>query len=258
MIEIQSLIKKFGNLVAVDSVSLLIESGSFFGLVGPNGAGKTTIVNILSGIIRPTSGDVRLFGLDIRQDGLEVKQQIGVVPEGMALFGGLTGEEYLTFVGRIYKIPIDECQKRVTELLEAFELLGAGRQLIDTYSQGMKKKLSFAAAVMHKPKILFLDEPFENVDPIQRKFMKEVLQLMQNRGATIFLTSHVLETVEALCDNVAILNKGKLVFQAKTTEIRRTLKNELSQETYQSLEEIFLDVVSDREQKTPPRRLSWL
>lgn len=258
MIEIKELKKQFGGVQAVASLSLSIKMGTFFGLVGPNGAGKSTIINILTGIIHPTSGEVKIVGLDLKTNSLEIKKRIGVIPEGMALFEGLTGEEHLAFVSRIYKVPKGEAQRRIEELLVLFELDGASSRLIETYSQGMKKKLSFAAAIMHDPKVLFLDEPFENVDPIQRKTMREILQVMQKKGTTIFLTSHTLETVEALCDEVAIINKGKLVFQSKTKDIRMKIKDEISRETYQSLEEIFLDVVSDNGKEEQPKKLSWL
>lgn len=258
MIETHGLIKRYGGVIAVDSLSLTIPSGTFFGFVGPNGAGKTTTVNVLTGVVRPTSGRVRILGLDLEQNPLEIKKQVGVVPEGMALFEGLTGEEQLTFVGRIYGLQENEIGRRIEELLNLFELEGAASRLIETYSAGMKKKLAFAAAILHDPKVLFLDEPFENVDPISRKKMKEILTTMQNKGTTVFLTSHALETVEALCDEVAIINKGKLVFQSKTEDIRKKIKDEVSQETYQSLEEIFIDVVSGNGEDRTPKKLSWL
>jgi ABC-2 type transport system ATP-binding protein len=258
MIVIKELTKRYGDIEAVYSLSLTIPSGSLFGLVGPNGAGKTTTVNILTGVVRPTSGQVRILGLDLQQNPVEIKKQLGVVPEGMALFEGLTGEEHLTFVSRVYDVPREEAQRRIEDVLILFELDGVARRLIETYSQGMKKKLSFAAAIMHNPKVLFLDEPFESVDPISRKTMKEILLVMQKKGVTILLTSHALETVESLCDEVTIINKGRLVFQSKTEEIRKRIKDEISQETYQSLEEIFLDVVSDNGEEKQPKKLSWL
>ncbi len=258
MIELRNVSKKFGSVSALDSLSFLVGEGSFFGLVGPNGAGKTTTINILTGVVRSDSGQVKMSGNNFETRSIELKKEIGVMPEGMALFDGLTGEEHLTFVSRVYGIAKEEAKRRVEELLALFELNGAGAQLIHTYSQGMKKKLSFAAAIIHKPKILFLDEPFESVDPIQRKIMREILRTMQQNGATIVLTSHTLETVEALCDEVAIMNKGRIVFQSRTEDIRKKIKDEVSQETYQSLEEIFIDVVSQDGTQKEKRKLSWL
>jgi len=258
MIEIRELSKRYGGILGIQSLTLTIETGSFFGFVGPNGAGKSTTVNVLTGIIRPTSGKVKILGLELDRNPIEIKKQIGVVPEGVALFEGLTGEEYLMFVSRIYRLSHEEAQQRIRDLLVLFDLEQSGSRLIETYSQGMKKKLAFAAAILHDPKVLFLDEPFDNVDPVSRRIMKDLLVKMKSRGVTIFMTSHALETVETLCDEVAIINKGRIVFQAKTEEIRKRIKNEISQETYQSLEEIFLDVVSGIEEKNKPKSLSWL
>lgn len=258
MIEIYGLTRRYDGVVAVDSLSLTISSGAFFGFVGPNGAGKTTTVNMLTGVLRPTLGYVRILGLDLEENPLGIKKQLGVMPEGMALFEGLTGEEYLSFVGEIYDVPKEQGQQQIEKLLTLFELHGAASRLIESYSLGMKKKLSFLAAIMHNPKILFLDEPFDNVDPISRKIMKDILIAMRDKSVTVFLTSHNLETVESLCDEVAIINKGRLVYQSKTEDIRKKIKNEVSRETYQSLEEIFLDVVSGNGQEHSPKKLSWL
>lgn len=258
MIEIDNLTKRYNGLIALQSLSLFVPSSTIFGFVGPNGAGKTTTVNVMSGILRPTSGAVKIMGLNMSLDAVELKKQIGVVPEGMALFEGLTGEEQLTFVGKVYGLPKLLIKQRINEILDVFELFDARSRLIESYSQGMKKKLAFACAIIHSPKVLFLDEPFENIDPLSRKTMKDMLITMRNKGATIFFTSHNLETVETFCDEVAIINKGKLVFQSKTEDIRNKIKNELTQETYQSLEEIFIDVVSDKSEEKPKGKLSWL
>lgn len=258
MIRTNNLTKQFRNILAVDSLSLTIESRTFFGFVGPNGAGKSTTVGLLTGMLRPTSGSIQILRFDLSTDPIEVKKRIGVMPEHLALFDQLTGEEHLTFVGKIYGLHKTDIEERREELLSIFDLESAAHRLIHEYSAGMKKKLAFAAAILHDPKILFLDEPFENVDPISRKKMKEILTAMRNKGVTVFLTSHALETVESLCDEVAIINKGKLVFQAKTEDIRRKIKDEVSQVTYQSLEEIFIDIVSGNGEEKLPKKLSWL
>ena len=258
MINLEKLTKRYGGLLAVNDLSLSVRDRIIFGFVGPNGAGKTTTVNIMSGVLRPTYGTVKILGFKMDLDNVGLKKQIGVVPEGMALFEGLTGEEHLIFVGKVYGLPKSLIRQRIDEILDLFELYDAKSRLIESYSQGMKKKLAFASAILHSPKVLFLDEPFENVDPISRKGMKDILINMRNKGATIFFTSHNLETVEAFCDEVAIINKGKLVFQSRIEDIRNNIKNELTKETYQSLEEIFIDVVTDKGENKQQGKLSWL
>jgi ABC-2 type transport system ATP-binding protein len=257
MIEISELTKKYNGLLALDDLTLTVSENSIFGFVGPNGAGKSTTLNILTGIILPTSGDVKILGYNLLKDSIEIKKRIGVIPEVLALFDGLTAEEHLTFVGEVYGVEKTVLEDRMKELLEFFDLVAAKDRLIDTYSMGMRKKLAFAAAIIHSPKILFLDEPFENVDPLMRKKMKEVLLKMKNNGITIMITSHALIEVEDLCNEVAIINKGRLVYQSKTSDIRKKIKNEVGNETYQSLEEIFVDIVSEGNENKE-KTLSWL
>lgn len=257
MIQISNLSKKYGNMIALNSISLIIQGNEIFGFVGPNGAGKSTMVNILTGMIQKTRGTISIQGFNIEKDFMKIKKVIGVIPEILALFDGLTGQEHLNFVSRIYGLKQDEYKLRIKELLEYFELYFAKDRLIETYSQGMRKKLAFAAAIIHDPKILFLDEPFENVDPISRKKMKDILKRMRDKGSTVFITSHALAEVEDFCNEVAIINKGKIVFQSETKDIRNKIKNEITKETYQSLEEIFLDLTTDKEKETKTE-LSWL
>ena len=175
---------------------------------------------MLTGLLAPTSGRMQILGVDLAQDSVEVKRQIGVVPEGMALFGRLTGSEYLNFVGRMYGLDRATAAKRTGELLDFMQLVDQPRALVTDYSHGMQKKLALAAAVIHGPKILFLDEPFEGVDAIASNTLKSMLQNMIARGATIFLTSHVLEIVERLCSHVAIIHRGQLVAQGSLEELR--------------------------------------
>jgi ABC-2 type transport system ATP-binding protein len=256
MIEIADLTKKYNDLLALDKLSLSVSENSICGIVGPNGAGKSTTLNILTGLILPTEGNVKILGFDLKNDTNKIKKQIGVIPEVLALFDGLTAEEHLTFVGKVYELDKDILKERIKEMLDFFELASAKDRLIDTYSMGMRKKLAFAAAIIHSPKVLFLDEPFENVDPLMRKKMKDILIKMKNNGCTILITSHALIEVEDFCDEVAIINKGKLVYRSRTEEIRKKIKNEVNKETYQSLEEIFVDLVEEPEEKT--KTLSWL
>ncbi len=216
----EHLTRRFGDLVAVQDVNLRVAPGQFFGFLGPNGAGKSTTIKMLTGLLAPTSGRMQILGIDLTQNSVEVKRQIGVVPEGMALFGRLTGSEYLNFVGRMYGLDRVTAAKRTAELLDFMQLVDQPKALVTDYSHGMQKKLALAAAVIHGPKILFLDEPFEGVDAIASNTLKSMLQNMIARGATIFLTSHVLEIVERLCSHVAIIHRGQLVAQGSLEELR--------------------------------------
>jgi len=219
-ISTENLTRRFGQLLAVDNVNLRVTAGQFFGFLGPNGAGKSTTIKMLTGLLAPTSGRIEILGRDLLADSVEVKRQIGVVPEGMALFGRLTGAEYLNFVGRMYGLGRAVASQRATELLEFMQLDSQPKTLVADYSHGMQKKLALAAAVIHGPRILFLDEPFEGVDAIASGTLKAMLQRMIARGATIFLTSHVLEIVERLCSHVAIIHRGQLVAQGSLEELR--------------------------------------
>jgi ABC-2 type transport system ATP-binding protein len=219
-ISTEHLTRRFGDLVAVQDVNLRVAPGQFFGFLGPNGAGKSTTIKMLTGLLAPSSGRMQILGIDLTQDSVEVKRQIGVVPEGMALFGRLTGSEYLNFVGRMYGLDRSTAAKRTAELLDFMQLVDQPKALVTDYSHGMQKKLALAAAVIHGPKILFLDEPFEGVDAIASNTLKSMLQNMIARGATIFLTSHVLEIVERLCSHVAIIHRGQLVAQGSLEELR--------------------------------------
>ena len=216
----ESLTRRFGELVAVDQMNLTVESGQFFGFLGPNGAGKSTTIKMLTGLLAPTTGRMRLLGLDLEDHPIEVKRQIGVVPEGLALFERLTGAEYLEFAGRMYGLDRATAAQRAAELLDFMQLADRPRTLIADYSHGMQKKLALAAAVIHGPKILFLDEPLEGVDAIAAGTLKAMLMRMIAGGATIFLTSHVLEIIERLCSHVAIIHKGRLVAQGSLEELR--------------------------------------
>jgi ABC-2 type transport system ATP-binding protein len=261
----ENLTRRFGDLVAVDSVNLRVDGGQFFGFLGPNGAGKSTTIRMLTGLLAPTAGRIELLGLDLERDSVEVKRQIGVVPEGLALFDRLTGSEYLNFVGRMYGLDRATARQRAAELLEFMDLADRTKTLITDYSHGMKKKLALAAAVIHGPKILFLDEPFEGVDAIAAGALKAMLQHMIARGVTIFLTSHVLEIVERLCTHIAIINKGRLVAQGSLDELRAGVSASADPNASPApgarltLEQIFLAVVGqDGAVRKSEEELSWL
>ena len=248
-IETIGLTRSFGRITAVDHLQLSVPAGTFFGFLGPNGAGKSTTIKMLTGLIRITSGQARILGRDVVSEPTRVKQQIGVVPEELALFDRLTGPEYLVFVGRMYGLQKETIRTRSAELLELMNLHEEPTKLIVDYSHGMKKKLSLAAALIHDPKVLFLDEPFEGIDAVASRMIKDLLGSLVSRGVTIFLTSHILEIVEKLCSEVAVIHHGKLVAHGKTEELRQG-------EQAASLEEVFLDLV-DADEK-PTAVLSWL
>ncbi|HEY6184525.1 MAG TPA: ABC transporter ATP-binding protein [Terriglobales bacterium] len=255
----QGLRRTFGPLTAVDNVNLVVEAGQFFGFLGPNGAGKSTTIKMLTGLLAPSAGTIQILGTDLVANPVTVKQQIGVVPEGMALVGRLTGPEYLNFVGRMYGLSRETSAQRATELLEFMQLANEPKKLVADYSHGMQKKLALAAAVIHAPKVLFLDEPFEGVDAIAAGTLKSMLQGMISRGATIFLTSHVLEIVERLCSHVAIINRGQLVAQGSLDELRSGVQTQVHDQSSSeklTLEEIFLQVVGGA--KEAAQELSWL
>ncbi len=256
----ENLTRRFGELVAVQDMNLRVASGQFFGFLGPNGAGKSTTIKMLTGLLAPTSGRIEILGLDFAREPVAVKRQIGVVPEGLALFGRLTGAEYLTFVGRMYGLDRETTAKRAGDLLEFMQLADQPKKLVTDYSHGMQKKLALAAAVIHGPKILFLDEPFEGVDAIAAGTLKSMLQGMIARGATIFLTSHVLEIVERLCSHVGIIHRGQLVAQGSLEQLRAGVKAQLGSEVSSgpklTLEEIFLHTVGGV--KSAEQELSWL
>ena len=272
-IDTTALTRRFGDFTAVDNVNLRVEAGQFFGFLGPNGAGKSTTIKMLTGLLAPTSGSIRILGQDLQANSADIKRQIGVVPEGMALFGRLTADEYLRFVGRMYGLDRATTLNRTRELLEFMQLAGEQKKLIADFSHGMQKKLALAAAVIHGPKVLFLDEPFEGVDAVAAGTLKAMLLRMIARGATIFLTSHVLEIVERLSTHIAIIHRGRLVAQGSLDELRAgtwrigqagTQDAVASPgEEKRSLEQIFLEIVgTDREGNpaatAPEQELSWL
>src|ERR1700721_382124 len=257
--------RRCGDLTAVQEVNLRGAPGQFFGFLGPNGAGKSTTIKMLTGLLAPSSGRMQILGSDFTENPIEVKRQIGVVPEGMALFGRLTGSEYLNFVGRMYGLDRETAAKRAAELLDYMQLTEQPKALVTDYSHGMQKKLALAAAVIHGPKVLFLDEPFEGVDAIAAGTLKSMLQGMIARGATIFLTSHVLEIVERLCSHIAIIHQGRLVAQGSLEELRAGVEAQTPAGSGDgtapsgeklTLEELFLRIVGGTHRTE--QELSWL
>ncbi len=244
-IEVRDLRKVYGDKAAVDGLTLSVPSGSFFGFLGPNGAGKTTTIRMLVGLAPPTSGSIELLGLPMPDQATEIKRQIGLVPDESLLFDHLTGPEFLEFVGRMYGLERTVSRERSGELISLFELDADSNKLIADYSKGMRKRVAMAAALIHRPRLFLMDEPFEGVDAIGARLMKEILFEQVRRGATIFLTSHVLEVVERLCDRVAIVNNGRLVMEGEMNELRGA----------ESLEDAFVRAVGP---SRPIGSLDWL
>lgn len=247
-----------GGANALDGLDLSVDGGTLLGFVGPNGAGKSTTINIVAGLIRQDSGEVRILGEEIRQTDYEYKRNVGFVLESPRYIEKLTAREYLRFVAAMYGLEEHAAMARIDELLEFFDLEKKRKARIESYSAGMKKKIALAAAIIHRPPILILDEPLEAIDPISAKAIKDNLKLMVQHGTTVLLSSHVLDTVEKLCDEIAIIDKGKIVFRSTMGEIRQRLRSELGKDTYTSLEEIFIDVVGENGEQEAGKRLSWL
>jgi ABC-2 type transport system ATP-binding protein len=225
--------KVYGGKAAVDGLSFTVPRGSFFGFLGPNGAGKSTTIRMLTGLAPPASGTIEILGMAMPAGEMEIKRRIGLVPEESLLFDRLTGAEFLEFAGRMYGLTRAVAIERGRALLDLFEL-PAGRKLIAEYSKGMRKRTAMAAALIHRPELFLLDEPFEGVDAVGARLMKDILLDQVRRGATVFLTSHVLEVVERLCDRVAIINQGRLVAEGEVSELRGKAE---------SLEDVFVRAV---------------
>jgi ABC-2 type transport system ATP-binding protein len=234
MIETKSLTKKYGDLVAVDALDLCVEAGELFVFLGPNGAGKTTTIKMLTGLLQPTSGEAFINGIDVVKFPIEVKRIMGYLPEDPFLYNKLTGREFLQFVADMHGI--QRRDDRIDRFLELMELSASADELIEGYSLGMKKKVAIGAAMIHDPKVLFLDEPTGSLDPRSARLIKDLLQRICDRGTTVFMTTHILEVAERMCDRVGIINDGKLV-RVGTVEQLRSEETEIEAN---SLEDIFL------------------
>jgi len=254
-IETSHLCKRYGGVTAVEDLSLQVPAGCFFGFLGPNGAGKSTTIGCLTGLLDPTKGDVRLLGEAFNGDSIALKRRIGVMPENLGLFEALFAHEFLAFQARIFGIDEANTRRRVTELLEALELTGQGKKPLSQFSAGMRKRVAFAAAVIHTPDILFLDEPFESIDPAGVVLMKQWLRHFVTEGRTVFMTTHVLETAERLCDRVAIIKSpGQLVWQGDISPLASGRPIAIDGEGFETLEALFMHVAG----KPYAATLNWL
>ena len=246
-LELLDVTKRFGDKVAVDGLSLALEPGTFLGLLGRNGAGKSTTLKMVTGLLKPSAGSIRVLGLDLAAEPLAIKRQIGVMPEEMALLEHLTGPQYLRFVGRMHGLEDAVIDARREELFAKLDLAPEPRGLVTDYSYGMKKKLALCAALLHGPRILFLDEPFEGIDAVTSRTIKAILQALQSRGVTLILTSHIMEVVERLCPLIAILDEGRLKGFGSLDELR-------TRSGAENLESLFVDLVGGAQEG----ELSWL
>ena len=244
-IEVRGLTKAFGQTVAVDRINLGIPTGSFYGLVGRNGAGKTTTISMVSGMLQPTEGMVFINGVDMWQAPLEAKKHLGVLPDGVHLFDRLTGEQLITYSGYLHGLDKATVAERTADLLRAMDLTEAAGRTVADYSAGMTKKIALAAALIHAPSVLILDEPFEAVDPVSAANIQDILKGFVGSGGTVVLSSHVMDLVQRLCDHVAIMNEGHILAAGTVSEVRGNT----------SLEERFVQLVGGR---TSSEGLSWL
>jgi len=245
MIEAAELSKRFGKFVAVDKVSLNIPRGSIFGFLGPNGSGKSTTLRMFTGILKPSSGDALIDGLSITSSPLEIKRKIGVLPEDLALFDSLTIWEHLKLCGPIYGLSNKDTEGRAQQLLNCLDLWADRHAYVENSSFGMRKKCALAMALLHNPKVLFLDEPFEGIDPVTSRSIKDLLTLMSKRGVTIFITSHILEVVERLVDSFAVIVAGRIACQQDMAQVTQS---------GQTLEEIYFEYIERR----PVEEFEWI
>lgn len=244
-IETKKLTKEFGNLVAVNNLELQIAKGTIFGFLGPNGAGKSTTVKMLTGLLKPTAGEAVIAGVSILRSPLEVKKNIGVLPEDLALFDSLTIWEHLMMCGPVYGLSSSETETRADQLLKYLDLRQSRNVYVDQASSGMRKKCALAMALLHNPSVLFLDEPFEGIDPVSSRNIKDLLLLLAGRGATIFITSHILEVVERLVQDFAIIVDGEIVCRQTVAETLQSGK---------TIEDLFLEHV----RRDEVERLEWI
>lgn len=249
MIEIQKLTKYYGDLKAVDHITLTIPKGQICGYLGPNGAGKTTTIKLLGGMIRPTEGSASVTGYDIVQDPIEVKKRIGYVPESGAVYNSLTPFEYLKFIGRLYKMVEASILKRIDEFAEFLQIRDVLHQRMSTFSKGMKQKVIITSALFHNPEVIFLDEPLNGLDSNSALLLKELLRNLSNQGITIFYSSHILEVVEQLCDRVVIIHQGKIVADGSVDALKEMTRKP-------SLEDVFSHITHAQDVKALAKAFS--
>ena len=235
VLEATHLTRTFGDFVAVDDATFTLQPGEIVGFLGPNGAGKTTTIKMLTGLLGPSSGAARVAGYDIVAQPLEAKARIGYVPDTPNLYGKLKASEYLRFVGQLYKVPPAQVEERMRPMLDMFDLTEVAGNYLDTFSHGMQQKVAITGAFLHDPQIVFMDEPTVGLDPRSARLIKDLMIRNRDRGRTIFFSTHILEIAQTMCDRVIIINKGRIVADARVDDLR-AMRGE------QSLEDIFLEL----------------
>ena len=248
----QDLVQVFGQKTAVNHLNLTVKRGEFFGFLGPNGAGKSTTIKMFTGLLRPTTGQTYVSGINVWQDQLRARALMGVLPEYLNLYERLTGREFLQFAGHMYGVSKADITRRTEELLHVLALTNDADKLVIDYSVGMRKKIALAAALIHRPQVLFLDEPFEGVDPVSSHVIRDILNDLTRHGTTIFFSSHIMEVVERLCTRVGIINQGVLVAEGTLEELRARTNSEGGDAT---LEDVFMRVIGVQDEA---HNLSWL
>ena len=243
LVETHHLVKRYGDKVAVNDISFDVYQGEVFGFLGPNGAGKTTTIKVIVGLLQPTSGTVKVAGYDVQTQSMLAKASSGYVPDTPNLYAKLSGRELLRFVGDLYNMDRSQVERRIDELLRMFDLTAAADDTVDSYSHGMQQKTSLAAALMHDPKVLILDEPTVGLDPKSARLIKDILRQLADRGAAVMLSTHILEIAERMCDRIGIINKGQLIAVGTMEELRT-----LDKTGQTSLEDIFLDLTGGTEE----------
>lgn len=243
LIEVDKLTKRFGSTVAVNAISFAVNRGEIFGFLGPNGAGKTTTIKMLTGLVRPTSGRARLGGFDIVRSPLPAKRAFGYVPDEPQVYGKLTAIEFLDFIGDVYGMSAQKKSRRIKELLALFDLVDEAGGLLGSYSHGMKQKIMISAALLHEPSIYFLDEPTVGLDPRSAKLLKSILREIAAAGGAIFMSTHIMEIAQALCDRIAIIDKGNIVAIGTVAELR-TIRG------HATLEDVFLGLTGTGEDRS--------
>ena len=248
----RDLVRVFGQKMAVNHLNLTVQRGEFYGFLGPNGAGKSTTIKMMVGLLRPTSGSVWVGGVDVWKDPIRAHSLMGVLPEVLNIYERLSGREFLLFAGHMYGVPTGDIRRRAEDLLQVLTLIDDADKLIVDYSVGMRKKIALAAALIHRPEVIFLDEPFEGIDPISSRVIRDILRELTQRGTTVFFSSHIMEVVERLCTRVGIINQGTLVAEGTLQELR---ERAIGEEKDATLEDLFLNIVGARSEH---QNLSWL
>lgn len=241
LLSTSQLTKLYGDKVAVNEISLDVHGGEVFGFLGPNGAGKTTTIKMIVGLLQPTSGVVKVAGYDVQTQSIQSRAVTGYVPDTPNLYSKLSGRELLRFVGDLFELDRRQVEHRIDELLRLFDLVEAGDDLIDSYSHGMQQKTALAAALLHDPKVLVLDEPTVGLDPKSARLIKDILRQMADRGTAVFLSTHILEIAERMCDRIGIIHRGHLIAAGAMDELRLMSKGQTS------LEDIFLTLTGGTE-----------